>query len=140
MESVASDRAVLAYNHDEEGALDGEQLISAETDPDVYRACHFYEMRVCRPGEPSTTFPENWLIRYLRITTRSAEAELRQIPIQDEIYRVGKEALVNAFCHSGAKRIDLELEYTDTNLIMRIRDNGCGIDPQMLDAGRPGHW
>ena len=22
----------------------------------------------------------------------------------------------------------------------RIRDNGCGIDPRMLDAGREGHW
>ncbi len=35
MESVAGDRAVLAYDHDEEGALDGAQLISAETDPDM---------------------------------------------------------------------------------------------------------
>ncbi len=23
---------------------------------------------------------------------------------------------------------------------MRIRDDGCGIDPRMLDAGREGHW
>ncbi len=37
MESVAGDRAVLAYENDEEGALDGAQLISAETDPDVQR-------------------------------------------------------------------------------------------------------
>lgn len=37
MESIAADRAVLAYEHDEEGALDGAQLISAETDPDVQR-------------------------------------------------------------------------------------------------------
>ena len=31
--------------------------------------------------------------------------------VQHEIYSIGREALVNAFCHSGAKRIDLELEY-----------------------------
>lgn len=37
MESIASDRAVLAYDHDEEAALDGTQLISAETDPDLQR-------------------------------------------------------------------------------------------------------
>lgn len=37
MESVAGARAVLAYDHDEEGALDGAQLISAETDPDLQR-------------------------------------------------------------------------------------------------------
>jgi signal transduction histidine kinase len=23
---------------------------------------------------------------------------------------------------------------------MRIRDNGCGIDPHVLQAGRDGHW
>ena len=37
MESVAGDRAVIAYEHNEEAALDGAQLISAETDPDVQR-------------------------------------------------------------------------------------------------------
>ena len=60
--------------------------------------------------------------------------------MQDEIYRIGREALVNAFCHSGAKRIHLELEYTNSDLIIRIRDNGCGIDHQMLSEGRVGHW
>jgi signal transduction histidine kinase len=60
--------------------------------------------------------------------------------IQHEIYRIGREALVNAFCHSGAKRIELELEYSDSELYVRIRDNGCGIDPQMLEKGRDGHW
>jgi PAS domain S-box-containing protein len=66
----------------------------------------------------------------------------RQLPreIQDEIYRIGREALVNAFCHSGAKRVELELEYSDTELRIRIRDYGCGIDPQVLEKGRNGHW
>jgi len=68
----------------------------------------------------------------------------RQLPlrpaVRQEIYRIGREALVNAFCHSGAKRVELELEYADSNLTMRVRDNGCGIDPQVLDSGREGHW
>jgi signal transduction histidine kinase len=59
---------------------------------------------------------------------------------QHEIYRIGRESLVNAFCHSGAKRVDLELEYSDSELRMRIRDNGCGIDPEVLEKGRDGHW
>src|SRR5258708_17413647 len=49
--------------------------------------------------------------------------------IQHEIYRIGREALVNAFCHSGAKRIELELEYSDSELYVRIRDTGLAIDP-----------
>jgi signal transduction histidine kinase len=66
----------------------------------------------------------------------------RQLPreLQDETYRIGREALVNAFCHSGAKRVELELEYSGTELRIRIRDNGCGIDPQVLEKGRDGHW
>ena len=59
---------------------------------------------------------------------------------QDEIYRIGRESLGNAFCHSGAKRVELELEYSDTELRIRIRDNGGGIDPQVLEKGRDGHW
>jgi signal transduction histidine kinase len=60
--------------------------------------------------------------------------------IRSEIYRIGREALVNAFNHSGAKRVELELEYAENDLRMSIRDNGSGIDPQMLRAGREGHW
>ena len=60
--------------------------------------------------------------------------------VQHEIYRIGREALVNAFCHSRAERIDLELEYADSNLTIQVRDNGCGIEPQVLDTGRAGHW
>jgi len=48
--------------------------------------------------------------------------------------------LVNAFLHSGAKRVEFELEYTDSDLRMRIRDNGCGIDPHVVQRGREGHW
>ena len=74
-----------------------------------------------------------------RATVVGQQQPLRSA-IQQEIYSIGREALVNAFCHSGAKRIDLELEYTDRNLTMRVRDNGRGIDQQVLYAGRKGHW
>jgi len=60
--------------------------------------------------------------------------------IQQEIYWIGREALLNAFCHSGAKRVEVELEYADQNLQMHVRDNGTGIDPQVLRNGREGHW
>jgi signal transduction histidine kinase len=56
--------------------------------------------------------------------------------IQHEIYRIGREALVNAFCHSQAKGVKFELEYADHELRMRISDNGCGIGPQVLQSGR----
>ena len=74
-----------------------------------------------------------------RATVVGQQQPLRSA-IQQEIYSIGREALINAFCHSEAKRIDLEVEYADSNLSLRVRDNGRGIDPQVLDAGREGHW
>ena len=32
--------------------------------------------------------------------------------IRDEIYRIGREALVNALRHSGARAIELEIDYS----------------------------
>src|SRR5215470_10177135 len=36
--------------------------------------------------------------------------------IRDEVYRIGREALVNAFRHSGANNIEVEVEYTASYL------------------------
>jgi signal transduction histidine kinase/ligand-binding sensor domain-containing protein len=60
--------------------------------------------------------------------------------IRDEVYRIGREALVNAFRHSKATSIEVELEYADSQLRVLVRDNGRGIDEQVLRAGREGHW
>ena len=60
--------------------------------------------------------------------------------IRDEVYRIGREAVVNAFRHSRAGAIEVVLEYGSRQLRVLIRDDGCGIDPQVLDKGREGHW
>jgi PAS domain S-box-containing protein len=74
-----------------------------------------------------------------RVVVAGRQQPLRQT-VAHEIYRIAREALVNAFHHSGAKRVEFELEYTDKDLRMRVRDNGCGIDPQVIQTGREGHW
>jgi signal transduction histidine kinase len=60
--------------------------------------------------------------------------------IRDEVYRIGREALVNAFRHAQANSIEVEIQYTSSYLRTLIRDDGCGIDPHVLRAGREGHW
>jgi signal transduction histidine kinase len=60
--------------------------------------------------------------------------------IRSDVYSIGREALVNAFRHSRATNIEVELEYTATQLRVLVRDNGCGIDPEVLHSGREGHW
>ncbi len=60
--------------------------------------------------------------------------------LQDEIYRIASEALRNAFLHAQARRIEVEIRYDQRQLRLRIRDDGKGIDPKVLDAGgRVGH-
>ncbi len=61
-------------------------------------------------------------------------------PLRDEVYRIACEALRNAFRHAHAARIEVELHYDPTQLRLRIRDNGKGIDPNVRgEGGRAGH-
>lgn len=60
--------------------------------------------------------------------------------IRDEVYRIGHEALVNAFRHANAGSIKVEVEYSDDHLRVLVSDDGVGIDPQILRSGREGHW
>jgi len=59
--------------------------------------------------------------------------------IRDEVYSIGREALINSFRHSGARRIEVALQYS-THLRVLVRDDGCGIDAPVLQGGRDGHW
>jgi len=60
--------------------------------------------------------------------------------VRDEVYRIGREAVVNAFRHSRAKNITVEVSYLVNQLRLLISDNGCGINSEVLESGREGHW
>ena len=71
------------------------------------------------------------------------EGEQQTMPpmLQDEVYRISREVIRNAFAHAVASRIEVEIRYDQDQLRVRIRDDGKGIDPKILeDGGRPGHW
>jgi signal transduction histidine kinase/ligand-binding sensor domain-containing protein len=74
-----------------------------------------------------------------RVIAHNDTRPLRPV-IRDEVYRIGREALVNAFLHAQANTVEVEVEYANKYLRVMVRDDGCGIDPQVLDAGRQGHW
>jgi signal transduction histidine kinase len=73
------------------------------------------------------------------LTVEGATRQLHPI-VRDELYRISREALRNAFSHARAQHIEAELIYADRSFHMRIRDDGRGIDPAMLEAGRAGHY
>jgi len=75
----------------------------------------------------------------LSVSVEGAPRELHPI-VRDDIYRIAREAVGNAFRHAQASKIEAEITYGDRHLRLRIRDDGKGIDPKLLDAGRDGHW
>jgi len=59
--------------------------------------------------------------------------------VRDEIYGIGYEAIRNACTHSGASRLEIELRYA-RDFLLRVDDNGSGIDPAITDRGEDGHF
>jgi signal transduction histidine kinase len=61
--------------------------------------------------------------------------------LQNDLYRIAREAVANAFRHSNAANIELDIRYAPDLLRLRVRDDGVGLDPRILAAGRrEGHW
>jgi len=75
----------------------------------------------------------------LRVSVEGTPRELHPI-LRDDVYRIAREALQNAFRHAQATKIEAEITYGERLVRMRIRDDGRGIDPKLLHAGRDGHW
>jgi signal transduction histidine kinase len=60
--------------------------------------------------------------------------------VLDQVYSITREALLNALRHSQATRIEVEIAYSPRKLRITVRDNGAGIEPELLRSGRKAHW
>ena len=61
--------------------------------------------------------------------------------LRDDVYRIAGEAMRNALEHAQARRVEVELHYDKHELRLRVRDDGKGIDPEILrQHGRSGHF
>jgi signal transduction histidine kinase/ligand-binding sensor domain-containing protein len=61
--------------------------------------------------------------------------------VRDEAYRIAREATRNAYQHAKARHIETEVTFSDADLTIRVRDDGIGVERQILAHGqRPGHW
>jgi signal transduction histidine kinase len=57
-----------------------------------------------------------------------------------QIYLIAREAILNSLRHSQAEKIEVEIQYAPRKLSVVVRDNGTGIEPQLLHSGRKAHW
>jgi len=60
--------------------------------------------------------------------------------VQEQVFLIAREALLNALRHSEARSVEVEIEYLRRKLRLIVRDNGKGIDPQALQSGQNSHW
>jgi signal transduction histidine kinase len=70
--------------------------------------------------------------------TRSGRSAKLLAHVADEIFVIAREALTNAYRHSGASHIRIELEYGRRYFSMICSDDGCGFDEN--SAEKQGHW
>ena len=61
----------------------------------------------------------------------------RQIPLgwDEHLLRIGQEALTNAIRHGHARRIVMELDFSDDAVLLRLTDDGRGFDPNSAFDG-----
>jgi signal transduction histidine kinase/streptogramin lyase len=74
-----------------------------------------------------------------RVSVEGTPRDLRP-SLRDDIHRIAREALRNAFRHARASQIEADITYSESLLRLRVRDDGKGIDPKHLQSGREGHW
>jgi signal transduction histidine kinase len=68
------------------------------------------------------------------------ESRALKADVFDEVYRIGRDAYINAVAHARATRIEITVEYGQTLFRLLVRDNGKGIEASTLENGREGHW
>ncbi|MBV8830782.1 MAG: hypothetical protein JO108_16285, partial [Acidobacteriaceae bacterium] len=75
-----------------------------------------------------------------RVLVEGAPRQLNP-SLKEDLYRISREAVANAFRHSQASSIELDIRYDARVLRLRVRDNGIGMDSNiMANGGRDGHW
>jgi signal transduction histidine kinase/ligand-binding sensor domain-containing protein len=75
-----------------------------------------------------------------RVAVEGERQDLDPI-VQDEAYRIAQELLRNAFRHAQAGQIEADIRYDHAQVRVRIRDDGKGIEPEIVKAGgRAGHF
>lgn len=111
----------------EEGRRVLEGLRSESTEDDLASALSHVSAEI---GQSQSQVP---------IVVTGAVRPLR-LEIRDEIYQVAREALVNAFQHAQSKNIDVRITYGSRSFTVVVRDDGIGIDDEVLQSGREGHW
>jgi signal transduction histidine kinase len=60
--------------------------------------------------------------------------------VEQQLFRIGQEALTNAVRHAHASTVRMEVCYTDDSVSLRVSDDGRGFDPAAIVPSESNHW
>jgi len=99
------------------------ELRTAGIDEDIVEA-------LTRSGKELFTSGPNQFI----LVTAGTPREMPQ-PLADEIYRIAREALLNAATHANAKTVEVDITFDAEAFRLTVRDDGRGMSADVLQAG-----
>jgi signal transduction histidine kinase len=60
--------------------------------------------------------------------------------VEENLLRIGQEAMTNAVKHSGAQMIKFLLQFDPRAVVLQIQDNGTGFDLETCAGPKNGHF
>jgi signal transduction histidine kinase/ligand-binding sensor domain-containing protein len=133
--SVVLDEAILAT---EEAIREGRSAIR-DLRPEPVGQRDLPELLNAVGNELTTSHEGDRYSSSYRVVIEGKQQELSPM-LQDEVYRISREVIRNAFAHAAASHIEVEIRYDQDQLRLRVRDDGKGIDSNVLAGGQSGHF
>ena len=95
-------------------------------------------LRAGSPGRLNLAVELERVAADLKQSTKTSFVMILENPIRvldpiahDEVFAIGREAIVNAFRHAYASEITIELRFDPGLFVLLCRDDGCGIASKM---------
>lgn len=60
--------------------------------------------------------------------------------VEEALFRIGQEAVINAVRHARPTRVQLDLQYGGDAVTLRAFDDGCGFESSAPEASAIQHW
>jgi signal transduction histidine kinase len=60
--------------------------------------------------------------------------------IEEQLLRIGQEAVMNASRHAHARQLAMELGYDEATVTLTVSDDGVGFNPDHAANGTNGHY
>ncbi|MGA9451809.1 MAG: histidine kinase [Verrucomicrobiia bacterium] len=75
----------------------------------------------------------------VRFETKGEPQSLPEV-VEENLLRIGQEALANIIKHSGATHVNIELQFERQGVSLQVKDNGTGFDLEKAGGPSEGHF